>query len=428
MRSAAFFSVCLSFATLASCRSDNKVAGPYKPEFFVPCYSNCDPPPPPPPPPVPFSTVATAPGNPPGTLQVIALGMNDSLPYIIYQNSDGSWHWGGRLPDPNGVKFSAIATGLGNPHSDFIGHAYTLQVIATGANDSLPYVIYQNLDASWHWGGKLPDPGVRFTAVAAAINRQPYLQVVGIGATDKLPYLIWQDGGGNWTWAGKLLNPNGVQFASVVAGKSWDCSGYCPDLWVMGLGAQDHLPYLVWQDPYGNWTWWGLTNNAPFSTISGDSSFVPAYDCDVNGSGNPYDSPTWQVVGIGATDSLPYDNFLENPCNSNFFDLHHSLLPDPGVKFASTTIGWGNYGQVQVVGIGARDGLPYLIWQENGGTWHWGGALPDPGVPFKAPATGTGNGGNLQVILLGANDGLPYLIYQVNSSGTWHWAGKLPDP
>src|SRR5690242_6562807 len=153
MRSAAFFSVCLSFATLASCRSDNKVAGPYKPEFFVPCYSNCDPPPPPPPPPVPFSTVATAPGNPPGTLQVIALGMNDSLPYIIYQNSDGSWHWGGRLPDPNGVKFSAIATGLGNPHSDFIGHAYTLQVIATGANDSLPYVIYQNLDASWHWGG-----------------------------------------------------------------------------------------------------------------------------------------------------------------------------------------------------------------------------------------------------------------------------------
>ncbi len=113
-------------------------------------------------------------------------------------------------------------------------------------------------------------------------------------------------------------------------------------------------------------------------------------------------------------------------------------LPDPGIPFGAIAAGIGNVGTAQVIGLGASDGLPYLIVGteyssfplagcDDQGIWHWYGRLPVPdGVQFNAIATGYGNDWNLQVVTLGASDGLPYLTYQVSSSGTWYWYGQLP--
>lgn len=99
--------------------------------------------------------------------------------------------------------------------------------------------------------------------------------------------------------------------------------------------------------------------------------------------------------------------------------------PPPPVPYSTVATGFGNGGSLQVILLGEKDSLPYLIYQTTGGTWYSRGRLPDPaGVKFSAIATGRGNGGSLQVLLLGARDSLLYLIYQT-TSGTWYWAGHL---
>ncbi len=345
---------------------------------------------------------------------MIAIGAKDSLPYLIYQTTGGTWYWHGKLPDPNGVQFSALATGPGNGGS--------LQVVLIGAKDSLPYLIYQTTSGNWIWHGKLPDPnGVQFSAVAAGPGNNGYLQVILIGAKDSLPYLIWQDGGGGWNWAGQRLDPNGVRFSAIAAGPTLKQA--FTYLEVVGIGATDQLANLIWQDRDGKWTWWGpmCCTNVPLKAIAGDSANFSyyAYGC------NEWAVP-WILIGLGANDGLPYAYYINNEdyCAGN---LYRGQLPDPGVPFSALAMGDGNNQWVQVIGLGASDGLPYLIWADDTGNWYWHGQLPDPGVPFSAIATGTGNGGSLQVILIGANDGLPYLIYQT-TSGTWYWHGKLPDP
>ena len=130
-----------------------------------------------------------------------------------------------------------------------------------------------------------------------------------------------------------------------------------------------------------------------------------------------------QVVGLGASDGLPYLIWQDTNGRWNPF----GKLPDPNVQFSTITTGLGNGGRLQVVGLGAADKLPYLIWQDTNGSWHWFGKLPDPSVQFSAITAGVGNGGRLQVVGLGAADKLPYLIWQ-DTNGSWHWFGQLPDP
>jgi len=368
--------------------------------------------------------VATGPGMPSGALQVITLGAQDSLPYLSYQNSDGTWTWYGQLPDPNGIKFSALATAPGNPRCCFSSDWF-LQVVTLGATDGLPYVIYQDFNGAWHWGGQLPDPGVRFTAITAATNAQPYVQVTGIGATDQAPYLIWQDAGGTWHWSGKLPDPPEIPFASVASGTA-ESSTFLDDpppyLQVVGLGAQDHLPYLVWQNDNGNWYWGGQVSGVPLWAIAGDST-----EQELLGL-NDQELSVWTLVGLGESDSLPYAIYItpDGPVGPRGGS---DYPPDPGIRLKSIAIGSGNDRQLQVIGIGARDSLPYLLWQERSGTWHWGGELPSSSGgyqdKFKALATGTGDHNNLQVILLGANDGLPYLIFQDNGTGHWGFHGYI---
>lgn len=388
--------VSLLVAVFTACQSDNPFDKRSKPDFSASATLA----------PVPLGVLATGKGNG-GSLQVIAIGANDSLPYLIYQTTAGNWHWGGALPDPNGVQFSAVTTGSGNGGS--------LQVIAIGAKDSLPYLIYQTTSGNWHWFGKLVNPnGVQFRGIAAGSGNNGYLQVVGIGAKDGLLYLIWQNGGGGWNWAGHLSAFGTVQFNAITAGRGVFPVSLDPALLFVGIGASDSLPYAIYQNrSNGAWVSGGrmLDPGVTFSAVAvGFSNTANYYS---------------QVIALGATDGLPYVIRTDGR-----LPWSRSLLPDPGIAFSAFVTGSGNNnnGTQQVIGIGASDGLPYNIWNDNT-TWWWGGQVPDPnGIQFKNIGMGPGNNGYLQVIVTGVSTGIPFLIWHDNSAASWFWGGQLPDP
>ena len=152
-----------------------------------------------------FSAVATAVGNN-QNLQVIALG-SDGVPYLIWQDlGTGRWNWYGALPHQAGISFfDVVATGEvgGN-----------LQVICLGTADQAPYLMWQDSgNGSWHWYGALPDPqGLRFRQAATGFGNGGNLQVICVGANDGQPYLIWQAAStGSWYWGGALPSQPGLQ-------------------------------------------------------------------------------------------------------------------------------------------------------------------------------------------------------------------------
>jgi hypothetical protein len=351
-----------------------------------------------------FSRVATGIGNG-GNLQVILLGASDGLPYLLYQVSgSGSWYWRGALPNPSGLQFSGLATGKATNGN--------LQVILLHKGDGIPYLIWQQqTDGSWHWYGPLPDPQhIGFVNLATASNN---VIVFGTGAINGLPYTI-NLAGTTWSWGGQLPDPNGVRLGALAVASCDPVE--CPYVrQLIGLGSADGLPYLVAWLQGGTWNWLGPMPDPGVALITMAA-----------GNGGPNQNP--QVIGLGASDGRPYLFYQTNPSGTWYWS---GQLPNPnGLAFTTVATGVGNNDNLQVILLHAGDGLPYVVYQvDESGSWYWGGQLPDPnGIGFGNVATGIGNGGNLQVVMLGASDGLPYLLYQVHGSGSWYWAGRLPTP
>ena len=331
-------------------------------------------------------------------------------------------------------RFKAIATARGD-HDN-------LQVILLGS-DGYPYLLWQaHADGGWHWYGKLPNPnGVRFSTIATGIGDDQNVQVVGIGAYDNLPYLIWQGhSDGLWFWYGPLPNPKGYQLRALAPGTYLNQQADVGkrDLWMPAIGATDGLVYAMhlygWGDVPSYWDGVSGFNNGSAGIYMGAiTSFTFPADYDR--------IPGAYVFLLGAADRMPYVTEMDykvNGCGSpgeGVWDCwlwyYHGPLPDPGVPFSTFAAGEGSGLKPLLVGLGAKDGFPYLIFQENNGVdWNWWGALPNPsGIAFRALALGKGNDQNEQVILLGANDGgIPYLIWQSHSAGDFHWNGGLPNP
>src|SRR6266542_5624416 len=231
-------------------------------------------------------------------------------------------------------------------------------------------------------------------------------------------------------WAGQKPSSNGVQFSALAGGGAAHC---CQEaVFMPALGATNGFTYAAVQASDGSWgSFARLPGAVAFSSIT--SLIIPS------GIRNPDNGNTsyYYLLGLGPSDRLPYFSSLDfiSQCGTPELPAYCSgwlwrgQLPVPnGVQFSSLAAGIGNSDQPQVIGLGATDRLPYLIYQTQPfANWYWHGLLPGPSVPFSAVATGSGNGGSLQVIFLGANDGLPYQIYQT-TSGNWIWGGQLPDP
>ncbi len=348
-----------------------------------------------------------------GELSVILIGA-DGLPYLLVQDlSSGRWVFLGQLPNPNGLHFTEVATGYGNNGN--------LQIALVSTSGD-PYLIYQsNSDGTYHWVGLLPDAAVPLGTVKSGAGNGLQL----IYTTPQFTNGSWIDYqvGSSWFAYGGFPNYNGQKdfstFETVV------CTGSCgvgPRLTVFGLTSANTPTYPV-GTLCANWQFIGAgeTWQSDFGCIPRpDGKTFNVIGAGLGNNNNP------QLVGLGTDDGLPY---LWWQSTSSGYWSWYGALPDPSrIRFNVFTMGKGNHGNLQVIALGSSNGLPYLFWNSNSdGSWHWTGALPDtPGIPFKAVKAEQGNNTNLQVVGLGANDGLPYLIYQTNSDGKWHWYGALP--
>jgi hypothetical protein len=133
----------------------------------------------------------------------------------------------------------------------------------------LRYLLTQSsVSGKWSWKGVpvADSAGYYFTDLTVASGNSWNLQVVGVDSTGALR-LIWQDSRtGKWGWRADLA-PNAAPIASVY--------GYGPygNLEVICVGV-DGLPYLLWQDDTGKWTWqgrfpWYPTSEAAVKLVTG---------------------------------------------------------------------------------------------------------------------------------------------------------------
>jgi hypothetical protein len=146
-----------------------------------------------------LSSIAAGPGNG-GQLQVVLLGL-DGNAYLLWQDNNQNWTSGiptnppqYYLPNPDALFFTSVVTGVGNDSKK-------LQVILLSQKEQLAYLIWQDTTGSWYWYGQLPSSvlpqGVTFSALATGIGNGGRLQVFALG-TDGRVYLIWQDVDGTW--------------------------------------------------------------------------------------------------------------------------------------------------------------------------------------------------------------------------------------
>ncbi|HTI05789.1 MAG TPA: hypothetical protein VL549_10750 [Gemmatimonadales bacterium] len=337
-----------------------------------------------------LKTIASAKGGD-GNIQIVGLGKPDGLPYLIYQvNSSGNWHWAGDQPTSNGFAFSSVANGIGaGDDPDWIFTA----VPALGATDGLPYAAYQDHDGTW---SSYPSNTTSAGAFATIPGSQRLSSIIGL-TNESSSNLIDPDRANDFGAYGYLIGLGDDQLPYLMALEQYigPCSGYCT-----------------------RWGWRGLLpNGLPFKAIAAGLG-------DDEGAGT---TDRAQIIGIGATDGQPY---LIYQAHSGAW-YSPGLLPNaPGLRFRFVATGKGNDGNLQVIFLG-EDGLPYLSYQVHAsGNWYWAGALPNPsGVAFSKVTTlrlfTQTAGWRLYVIGLGAIDTKPYLIYQAQD-GSWHWYGVLP--
>ncbi len=169
-------------------------------------------------------------------------------------NVNGSWSQWVTAPSPSGLTFQDIALGYGNNG--------TLQMVLLG-QDGHPYLAYmaRNGGASsgaWTWFGALPDENNQTFKDLTMSYGNGYpgaltttLQLVGLSGQGGAisPTLIWQDPGGNWHWFGSLPNKLGTASAADL-----DMGHATASTLQVGYYDQLGRVFVSNQDSGGNWT------------------------------------------------------------------------------------------------------------------------------------------------------------------------------
>lgn len=231
------------------------------------------------------------------TLQVVGGDAVNSVYLISWQDSGGKWHAGFKLPSaklPAGVLISQIALSQAEGN--------TLQLIGLDGAGNVWLLSWQDSNGKWHAGFKLPCPaGIIYGSIAVR-QAGSTLQVVGLDYFTGQPYLIsWQDFFGNW-YAGFALPsptlPAGDTYTQIAIGL---VNGI---LEVVGLDSYG-VPYLIsWGAPGGSWfAGIALPNPAPTGTFFRNITTAQGADGNLQVIGTDNYNRLWLMdwqVGSGA--------------------------------------------------------------------------------------------------------------------------------
>lgn len=385
-----------------------------------------------------FSTI-TAGQSTNGHIFVLGVGLEDALPYVVSTWKDKAWVSGAALPSI-APSMAAISYGMGNDGSS----QPTPQVIGLGADDGLPYLLSFFWNERWQEGYSAPLPvagGTRFQrlipAVRAVADEPSVLEIVGL-SVDGLPYLTTlQDANGGWS-AGTATALNqlsgstfgGITFLDVAVGTGFLGNG-SPGLQIVGIGS-DNNPYLIaWQNNAA-----GAPNRGQPLTGPSGVSFTRVFaerGWDPTVSQKP--ERTLMLFGLDAS-GVPHVAAWQDKTGS----WHQGLSPTPlpsGVAYTSLSLGRGqSRGKpaLFVIGLGT-DGKPYFpLFQTAGdGVLQAGDALPMPDGPegltflslVAAPLPLDTTLPRLQVLGLG-DDHVVYQIAYQGEDGAWKKGAALP--
>jgi predicted metalloprotease len=288
------------------------------------------------------------------------------------------------------------------------------QIIYLGSN-GLPYLTWQDQKGTWYPREDPLPADKSFIDITAAVGADGHLQVVLV-ADDELPYLIWQDQGGTWNYRNDPLpTPNNKKIFAPTIGMGAD-----GNLQVVFLGTDDYAPYLIFQDRGGTW----YLRKDPLPTDPSNKKYFRTATAAMGADGH------LQVILV-ADDGLPYLIFQDRGGAWNYRNDPLPTYPNNKKYNPTLTAAMSADGHLQVIYVATNDGLPYLTWQDQKGTWYpREDPLPtDPNNKkyFRTATAAMGADGHLQVIFV-ADDGLPYLIFQ-DRGGAWNYRNDpLPTP
>ena len=383
-----------------------------------------------------------------GLLDVIVLNPNDTnQPYLITQNSDGSWQRAVAMPNPSRRLYSAITATVsvtnqllvllldGQPRVGHGGLPYVTQIVPGETLQAPDPITFSNGSLikgftylSLATGG---DTSSNILLVLL-INFHDYLTPPSEGQTYDNVTVLSQSPDGDWQILGNLSDLTGLNESTwgitkytgsmLYAASTTGVGNGLLHIVLLEYGKNNAVPIVLTESERDTWTASVLPMNYPggfpFASLFGYPQTV------ATGKGN---AGYLQVVVLGADGA--YLLWLDNTGKWNIgiqtYQPENSTqqtLPNPEhLVFTAVAMGTGNNANKLQVILLAEDGLPYLIWQDTNGVWNWFGKLPmgrlNQGVIFTAVTTGIGNGTRLQVLLLGS-DGHLYLIWQ-DVTGAW---------
>jgi hypothetical protein len=265
-----------------------------------------------------------------------------------------SWHLevlttSGNASDSFGL-VGYVFDAQGTQHVDYVG------------NDGHVHELWWDTDG-WHSNdltlaanAPTADPGSinNFMALDGYVFNAQGTQHVDYVGNDGHVYELWWDTSGwhnnDLSVAAKVSSPrppHGGETA-LIAGYVFDAQG------------TQHVTYFATDDGDIHELWWDTSGwHSNDLTLAAGAPNVLA----IAGAGYVFGAQGTQHVIYSAEGGGVYELWWD----ANGW--HYNDLTAALGGFSSITTGVGNDGQLQVIGLGQDDGLPYLIWQDPNGNW-----------------------------------------------------------
>lgn len=307
-----------------------------------------------------------------GNLYVILLDKLSQQPYLLVQNSNGTWSDEGFIiTDTDHLGGFSKVIMVSGP-TGFLA-------LLLGADDGQPYQIVQQENGILAFGSLPPttSPYI-FKTMAAAFDAVGNLQVVFLD-TNGTPIPLWKNPSNEWTWWSNFP-------ANTLVGGYKDLTmhlGCDKDLQVVMLGSNDGAPYLTWlDDTASKWH-----SDGPMTNVSNNSYFAIT-SCYGRSGGANYLS----VLMIAESDGQIYQLYQDPLFGgwTSYSTPELSSAHKAGFRALAACVS-GYDKSLLLPLIGSDNRMPYLMYENDplaAPKWYWRGMLPLPN-PFEATVTTT---------------------------------------